>query len=193
MPYEVELKYRMPGGVDLVSQLITLGARPRPQVTELDTYFAHPVRRFDETDEALRLRQVGDANRLTYKGPKVDAASKTRIEVDLPLGPGAVAVQRAADLLARIGFETVATVAKQRQVFELQWQGWQVVASLDTVEELGEFVELETTAEELQIVRAREALQDLASHLGLTGSIRESYLELLLDTRRHKLGSTPPK
>jgi len=187
MPYEVELKYRMPGGVDLASQLKALGARSAvaANVAELDTYFAHPVRRFDETDEALRLRQVGDSNRLTYKGPKVDPASKTRIEVDVPLGPGADVAQGASELLARVGFEPVATVAKDRRVFELVWQGWQVAASLDTVEELGEFVELETTAEELQIVRAREALQDLASRLGLTGSIRESYLELLLDTRRH--------
>ena len=44
-----------------------------------------PCRDFAQTDEALRIRTVGDTSFVTYKGPKLDATTKTRRELELPL------------------------------------------------------------------------------------------------------------
>ena len=68
--------------------MIELGATIEPPVVQVDQYFAHPARDFAQTDEALRLRRVGKQNFITYKGSKIDATTKTRREIELPLAPG---------------------------------------------------------------------------------------------------------
>ncbi|GBD37647.1 hypothetical protein HRbin36_02783 [bacterium HR36] len=53
-----------------------------------------------------------------------------------------------------------------------------VKVSLDNVQHLGTFVELETHASEKDLNRARTALEHLAHRLGLENPERRSYLEL---------------
>ena len=70
--FEVEQKFPLSGGVDeFVGRLRELGAREHAEIQQSDRYFNHPVRDFAVTDEALRIRSVGDQNWLTWKGPKV--------------------------------------------------------------------------------------------------------------------------
>ena len=78
MQYEVELKFPVADLGAIEARLVELGTRFDEAVTQVDRYFAHPARDFARTDEALRIRQVGNACYVTYKGPKVDAATKTR-------------------------------------------------------------------------------------------------------------------
>ena len=51
---------------------------------EVDHYFDAPDRDFACTDEGLRLRRVGRANFVTYKGPKRDAQTKSAHRDRLP-------------------------------------------------------------------------------------------------------------
>src|SRR5690606_36038325 len=83
MNYEVELKFRIdePTGVD--AMLTGLEATQEDLEEHRDTYFSHPARDFAQTDEAFRIRSIGEANRLTYKGPLVDKQTKTRQEVEV--------------------------------------------------------------------------------------------------------------
>jgi adenylate cyclase class 2 len=63
MSFEVEVKYR---GVDhdqLVRQLAELGAEPQGRVDQEDSYMNHPARDFAVTNEAFRIRRIGDDNR----------------------------------------------------------------------------------------------------------------------------------
>ncbi len=83
MPIEVEVKFPVPDLAAVQSQLEGLGATPSQAVEEIDVYYRHPARDFAATDEALRIRRVGPANRITYKGPKVDPTTKTRQEIEL--------------------------------------------------------------------------------------------------------------
>ena len=46
-----------------------------------DHYFNGHDRDFHQTDEAFRIRRMGEKNFLTYKGPKRDTDTKTRIEI----------------------------------------------------------------------------------------------------------------
>ena len=75
---------------------MALAARFHDPAEQVDRYFAHPCRDFARTDEALRLRRDGDDVAITWKGPRIDAATKTRRESE-----GARLAREAHDLLAR--------------------------------------------------------------------------------------------
>ena len=88
MQLEIEQKYPVDDLQQVRKTLEALGATIESPICQVDLYFRHPVRNFVQTDEALRLRQVGEENFITYKGPKIDAETKTRREIELPLEPG---------------------------------------------------------------------------------------------------------
>jgi adenylate cyclase class 2 len=181
MTIEVEHKYRVADAASLQGRLAELQAKVDEPQLQVDAYFAHPARDFAVTDEALRIRRVGERNWITYKGPKLDAATKTRREIELPLEGGSSAASAFAELLQVLGFKPVREVRKHRRRVEIPWQGRQVEAALDDVEGLGQFIELELVVDQRDVLAAQACLASLAQRLQLAGGERRSYLELLLD------------
>jgi adenylate cyclase class 2 len=179
--HEVESKYPLADPAAIRRRIESLGAIAQPVLAQSDTYFAHPARDFALTDEAFRLRRVGDENALTYKGPLLDRQTKTREEIEVPIAPGAGAAEQMTALLRALGFRPVRTVEKTRHPFHLSWQGRDFELALDSVFGLGEFLEIETLADADSWQPARDTLLSLAAALGLTDSERRSYLQLLLD------------
>jgi adenylate cyclase, class 2 len=180
---EVEQKFPVADMVALREQLTGLGAAFAEAELQVDTYFAHPSRDFSLTDEATRLRQVGVDNCLTYKGPKLDATTKTRREIEVPLAKGEPTADSATELLEALGFTKVAVVRKHRIHSTLPWRQWAIEIALDEIAQIGSFIELEIVANDENLGPAREAIGGLASHLGLANAERRSYLELLLAKR----------
>lgn len=180
MHFEVEQKHRVEDLNALVTKLIDRRAELGSAAVQVDQYFAHPARDFSRTDEALRIRTVGGGSFVTYKGPKLDTATKTRRELELPLDGADVGGRRFAELLAALGFTPVAIVRKQRRTFHLDHEGRQVEGALDEVDSVGVYVELELTAGEADLPLAQRIVSSLASELELGPSERRSYLELLL-------------
>jgi adenylate cyclase, class 2 len=178
--YEVEMKFPVADLATVAQRLMGLGASFAGEQSEVDVYFAHPARDFARTDEALRIRRKGPANFITYKGPKIDAVTKTRLEIDLDLPPGEETAQAWTGLLEALGFEVVGEVCKSRRKAHLEWQGHRVEISLDDVERLGTFVELELVVKPEGVEAAKACIASLAEALGLKQSERRSYLELLL-------------
>jgi adenylate cyclase class 2 len=183
MHFEVEQKFPLCDIAAIVRQLKELGALAAGTAEQIDQYFNHPARNFAQTDEALRLRSEGQKNFITYKGPKLDAATKTRREIELPLADGAAALSSFAELLAMLGFQSVATVRKTRQHFQVPWQRQTVEAAIDDVAEVGQYLELELSAGAGGIEAAKACIASLAGQLGLAKNERRSYLELLLGGR----------
>ncbi len=183
MPIEVEQKFRISDRAGIERQLAVLDSGPIETVEQVDSYFNHPARDFGSTDEALRLRRVGERNYITYKGPKLDATTKTRREIEVELLPGETSAADATALLEAIGFSPVAQVCKFRTHMPVRWEGHEVNVALDEVDTLGSFVELELIATEAQVAQARNCLASLAQRLGLAKVERRSYLELLLQQR----------
>jgi adenylate cyclase class 2 len=176
--YEVELKLRA-DHESLRERLDDVGADRIEHRRQTDTYYDAPHRSFAETDEALRIRREepadGDAvTKLTYKGPLVEAASKTREEHETIVDDDE-AVQ---GVLAGLGFEPAAVVAKDRTYFSFE----EYTVVLDAVDGLGEFVEIEREVPEAEVEAARNEAIDLLERLGLDPDeqIRTSYLGLLL-------------
>src|SRR5215207_9127578 len=157
MHYEVEQKHRVDitDGVGLALRLAGYGAKLGEPVDQSDQYFAHPSRDFAQTDEALRIRTESDKCFVTYKGPKVDKKTKTRQEIELPLGSANTNGKKFGELLQAIGFSPVATVLKIRRPFQIHYAECDVEGAYDIVDRVGAFVELELKADEASLEEAK--------------------------------------
>lgn len=177
---EVEIKYRVSNFATVEKRLGAAKADLIEVRDDADTYFNAPHRDFAKTDEALRVRQIGSRNFVTYKGPRIDPKTKTRSEIETPLADGTEPAAVFMRLLTALGFRAVAVVRKHRRVFELQHGEFMVHVCLDDVENVGRFAEVEIVAEEEKLEPAKTILHQVAAYLGLVESERRSYLELLL-------------
>ena len=167
---EIEVKAALQDRREVETRLRGLGAKAEEERRQVDLYFAHPCRDFGATDEALRLRLDGDRQVMTYKGPKLDARSKTREEIEQP-----IEFDRMVTTLRRLGFKDFLRVEKVRT--DYVWED--IVISLDRVDGLGDFVELEVEDDDRE--RGLRRILDLKSKLGVQGNETRSYLELIME------------
>lgn len=147
------------------SSLIAAGFSLIGEKEEVDRYYSHPCRDFLLSDEALRLREDGDGLTLTYKGPRDAGKFKSRLEISTLVSSDIKA------LLERLGFVEALMVRKRRRYLRRD----SVVVSIDRVESLGCFVEIEGSEAEIE---------EISRQLNLGQVIRETYVEMLLKARR---------
>ncbi len=138
-----------------------------------DTYFNAPHRDFANTDEALRIRSVDGRSVLTYKGKKLDTTTKTRREIETEVDGSS-----ARSILLSLGFYESGVVKKTREVFRFKG----LTICLDKVKDIGEFIEVEVTAES-EIEFHNERIFAFLKKFGIDekDSIRTSYLEMVLE------------
>jgi adenylate cyclase class 2 len=179
--YEVELKFPIADASDVTLQLIARGATPGRVVHQYDVYFRHPSRDFQQTHEAFRIRRYDDDVFITYKGPVLDKATKTRREIEIAVGRRPEDFDRMRELLVMLGFEPVRPVEKTRALFHLAWEGRELELAVDSIDDLGTYLEIEALAEENDRDAARDAILRLAERLGLKNPERRSYLALMLE------------
>jgi adenylate cyclase class 2 len=177
---EVEMKFRVGDFAAIAETLAEWHVEPGPLLDEADLYFNAPDRDFAQTDEALRVRRSGASAWITYKGPKLDAVTKSRMEIEVPLADGREARAACEMLFEKLGFRRVAVVRKQRRIYQTRRGGFGLEICLDDVDQVGKFVELEIQADEAHFEAAKSALLAIANELGLGESERRSYLNLLL-------------
>ncbi|HIH75133.1 MAG TPA: class IV adenylate cyclase [Methanosarcina sp.] len=171
---EVEVKVRADHS-KIRPLLIEMGASKIGIEEQSDVYFAAPYRDFAKTDEALRIRSLGGQAILTYKGPKLDKVSKTRVELETPVD-GIIT----AKIFHALGFQKAGEVLKKREIFRAE----EIIVCLDRVEGLGEFLEVELDVpDEINLESSRARLFKFLSQFGLgeNDSIRTSYLEMVLE------------
>ena len=183
---EIELKFpiQSPETLDSVrSRFVASGGVAHLVSNQSDEYLNDPLRDFAKQDKALRIRSHDGRYFMTFKGPGLDAVAKIRKEIEMPLESAACAEQLREAFLG-IGFVSVAKVSKKRETMTLNWKGKAVEICLDEVDEVGSFVEVELVVEDDgDIESAKQTLLSLAKEVGLSGPIKTSYLELLLDRR----------
>lgn len=174
------MKFAVTDFAVFVRSLSNWQAKVQPTIEEADHYFNAPDRDFARTDEAFRLRCVGEQNRVTYKGPKQAGPAKTRTEIEIAIEPGAQAAEQFRQLVQHLGYRLTAIVKKRRGCYDFERGGFALQLCCDEVETLGRFVEIEIVAEPAQKQRAEEILLEVARALGLPASERRSYLEMVL-------------
>ena len=182
---EVEVRYRTTDRDGVIARLVAIDATLDHDRTDVDQYFNPADRDLKDSDEAFRLRRVGEMNCLTYKGPKRDAETKTRTEIEIPLAEGSATAVDTQRLLTALGFRPVVTVRKKRQVYRFKRGEFAMEACFDDVELVGAFVELEILAPEEQYEPAKKVLLKTATELGLTDKETRSYLGLVLEAQGH--------
>lgn len=168
---EIELKAYC-DNLDLIKDKLVneLGFSNGEELHEADLYFNHPAYNFKDTDEALRLRRQNEKVYVAYKGPALSKIAKTRYEQEV----GVSDYEGMKDILLKVGFTPVYEVRKTRRYFTKE----DITITLDQVENLGNFVEIEVLGEDREAGEKR--IFDLAKILGLSRFEHKSYLGLLL-------------
>jgi adenylate cyclase class 2 len=174
---EVEVKAHLTDFKEIKIKLSSIGAREVRTEYQEDIYFNAPHRDFAQTDEALRIRKVtskgGFEIILTYKGAKLDELSKTREEIEVNIED----LENTKLILEKLGFKPVRPVKKDRIFYTIN----EYIITLDTVHEVGNFVEIEKDLNEgADYQESLDEIFRLYLKLGVTdGFERRSYLELL--------------
>lgn len=173
---EIELKVRIPSLDTVRERLVTKNAEFSGKVHEHDIYYNAPHRDFGKTDEAVRVRYTDNHAVVTYKGPKIRKFGlKAREELNFAVESG----ENFETMLLRLGFTKTTEVNKWRENYKLG----RASVSLDTVDELGTFAEIEIIAEN-DNENPTAIIEQIAKEIGADGTpILESYLELLLIQR----------
>lgn len=177
---EVEIKLPVHRRASIEHGLCGLGFQPGHLVRESDIYFTSPFHDFMHSDEALRIRKSEDyssassVSHLTYKGPKLDAVSSARKELETKIGDPDVC----REILLSLGYKELAPVRKLRQYYHRDC----MTACVDQVEGLGSFLELEIIVEtEDDRPAALKEIEDLLHDLDcrMEDTTRYSYLYML--------------
>ena len=178
-PMEAECKFRVSDAAALRTQLTNLGAVFVKREEHRDTYLRHPSRDFRATDEALRIREIDGEPFITYKGPRLAGPIKIRPEIELPMVSGTA--EDWLKIWLHLGFVVALTVPKTREVYWFEQNTRSVTITLDHVEPLGYFAEIERIVfTPTEIESAQQDIQEIGRMLGLSEVERRSYLGLLL-------------
>ena len=177
---EVEVKYAVDDFGPVEAALAARGIAVGPARRDADQYFNAPDRDFAQTDEALRIRSIGPKNYVTYKGPKLDRETKTRLEIEVPLADGEANAADFRRLVTMLGYKPSGVVRKSRRVAHCDRDGFPLQICLDEVDNLGQFAEIEIVAPEEQYEAAKALVLAVAREIGLTRVERRSYLEMVL-------------
>ncbi len=174
---EVEVKAKINSFKEIEDKLENIGAVKSKKEFQEDIYFNSPVVDFAKSDEALRIRTTRENDHtnifITYKGPKIDSASKTRKEIEMGIDDAV----KCSEIFEEIGFKKVRTVRKNRQYYK--FENFEI--SLDDIEGLEPYMEIEIALDDgADYSDAQNKIFEFFERLGITdGFERTSYLELL--------------
>ncbi|MBP2172970.1 class IV adenylate cyclase [Methanococcus voltae] len=195
---EVEIKVSLENKdiEKIIADLKDIGFKKSGIKEQIDVYYNGIDRDFRETDEALRIRRSANLNEdlsvinentyVTYKGKKLDKISKTRVEHETAVED----IDTMDNIFKSLGFKSVEPVRKVRKLLRKvigATEDEYIEASIDKVDNVGQYLELEITVESFE--QKDEALGKLFSVLEEIG-IDKNNLELksYLELRDEKLG-----
>ena len=144
---QVQVRYRYSDLSAFCRQVSGLGATLAASRTDVDQYFNAPDRDLKATDEAFRLRRVGERNCFTYKGP-----SGTRKRRLAPRSRSRWVMGMRRQSMPRrccwpFAIDRWLSSARRGRSIGLRG-GFPMEACFDNVERVGAFIELEILAEE---------------------------------------------
>jgi len=166
---EIEIKFLVPDLKVLEQQLVAMGFRcVTPSTREVNTLYDLPGHKLRRKGELLRLRQYGDAWRLTHKARAKASEYKSRTELETAVADGA----QMELLLRALGYQPVFVYEK----FRSEWSDGKGHVVLDHTP-IGDIAEIEGPARWIDAT---------AKRLGVAPSdyVTKSYAELFFDWKR---------
>ena len=155
MAVEIEIKMKVDHLAPVRDRLRQLGAKLVGEVMETNIFFDTTDRALLASDCGLRLRRsrncVTKEEKLitTYKGPRGEGQVKKREEIEVAVDKQ----QPTEELLERLGYIRQLSFEKRRETWKLD----KCVVELDSLPELGSFVEIECPTES-DVMKLREKL-----------------------------------
>ncbi len=166
---EFEVKHKITS--DLSGRIADMGFFLKKESHQVDHYFINNEQREDGR-HYLRIREdrIHQTASLDYHVVITDLATKeTEIKIDDPMG--------AKIILGYLGLKQICVVDKQRKSFS----NGDVTLTLDTVKDLGEFIEIEIMGDDEE--SAQIEISKIESRLGLSEKERirkQGYSDLLI-------------
>ncbi len=164
---ETEVKIRLSDLGEMCRRIEALGfGISQPREFESNTLYDRPDRSLLGSGNLLRLRESGDRQIVTWKGPYQAGPHKTRPELETTLG----SIKTLAEIFCHLGYIAVFRYEKYRREYRVPDH-----PGVITVDEtpIGSFLELEGPG---------DWIDETAGRLGLTGDdyVLESYARLYL-------------
>lgn len=178
---EVEQKFHLKNHRELRSRLEGLGATKLRTQRQVDDYYNAPHRDFladGSISEWLRLRDEDGKMSVTYKQwMPLHAKAKSHCnEYESQLSDG----EAMRKLFEALQFSKLITVDKHRE----EWEFQDVIIALDTVKDLGNFVEFEYHGGAQTVKEAHAAIEKCIATLGAElGDAHTGYPHQLIELR----------
>lgn len=173
---EVETKLKTDCMEHIEERIKEFNVQYKGEKTQIDLYFDNPNIQILSGGGALRVRDTDGKYRLTYKGPKKDNETTSRAEFEIRIESAREMIK----ILDELGFYKICEVKKFRKTYLLE----DLIITLDNVDGLGEFIEVEGKASnDEEFEQKKDEIFKLLKKLGLSTEeiSQRSYLEMLLD------------
>lgn len=178
---ECEVKLKIENTKEIIDKLSSLGFVECDQLTEIDTYFDNKDNYIRDNDSALRVRETVNHttnqtySQINFKGKRLDEKTMSRPEYESEVDAADTMIK----ILECLGYKPVTPqVKKSRRIMRAA----SLTACVDSVEGLGDFLELEVIVEtekekEKELIR----IEDILSNLGysISDTTTTSYLSAL--------------
>ena len=155
MSVEIEIKLKVDHLAPVRDRLRAIGAQLAGEAMETNVFFDTPDRALLASDCGLRLRHSRNfATKqekfvVTYKGPRGEGQVKKREEIEVAVDNADAAEQ----MMERLGYVRQLSFEKRRETWKLD----KSTVELDSLPELGSFVEIECPSE-AEVMKIREKL-----------------------------------
>jgi adenylate cyclase class 2 len=167
---EIEIKAHIADPDAMKKLIVSGGGLLTVKTKETDYYYNHPSRDFAKTGEAFRVRVTDDGAYITYKGPKLGGRTKTRVERETGIDDA----EGVKEILEALEFIPVGVVSKKREYYTYE----DATVTIDNVETLGYFVEIEMTGDLRETIEPR--VLAIAEKLRVDVFEPRSYLAMIL-------------
>ncbi len=163
---EIELKFKIKNYNNTRLKIESTGAEYKGKYRQLDLWLDTKNKRLKREKEGLRIRQQNNKSVLTFKKTeqsdgKFREAEELETEISDP--------KTALEIFKRLGFETRVEIRKEREV----WKLGKVEISLDGVKDLGTFLELEGSKENIEKVITKLGFKSLSRIIKHYGELQE--------------------
>ncbi len=167
--YEVEVKARLKNREEVVKKLEVLGCKFSEELHQIDTIFApkgtaYPL--FPLGAPAIRVRKQNEKYFFTLKIPQ--GSRQDSLERELEIKDGEMMI----DILRLLKYQEVPTVDKKR--IKTKHEDMEIV--LDTVKDLGEFIEAEKIVESQDLADRKNTQEELFKFLETLGIKKEDRI-----------------
>lgn len=182
MATNLEFKAQYPSLESLYPRLTELNAGHRETINQIDTYFYVTQVKDPAISEVckprLKLREIGETGEgwlIYYERPNHNESRYSQYQLSEIANPSTLK----ALLTAALGVEVI--VKKQREV----WMFKNTRIHLDTVMDLGQFIELETVFQGQTEAEAIDEHQHVKNtlHLGTADPVAVSYSDLVMQKK----------